>query len=158
MAVTVRTYFIVEQGITGIVQWITWFVTGTEWLHKDLSIKKLFWIYRVLIWDEFLRHFRLCDEEDSGLSDEEQKRKRPKNSPKHTRKRIHQAKKNFLEKFKTVSECFRFLACGSKIFFITCHCFSVRSVGYCVITLLFGTFKDITFFQLTDWFEIWRCL
>ena len=32
----------------------------------------------VLIWDEFLRHFRLCDEEDSGLSDEEQKRKRPK--------------------------------------------------------------------------------
>ena len=58
----------------------------------------------MLIWDEFLRHFRLCDEEDSGLSDEEQKRKRPKNSPKHTRKRIHQAKKNFLEKFKTVSE------------------------------------------------------
>ena len=58
----------------------------------------------MLIWDEFLRHFRLCDEEDSGLSDEEQKRKRPKNSPKHTRKRIHQAKKNFLEKFKTVSK------------------------------------------------------
>ena len=26
-----------------------------------------------MIWDEFLRHFRLCDEEDSGLSDEEQK-------------------------------------------------------------------------------------
>ena len=50
----------------------------------------------------------------------------------------------------SLSECFRFLACGSKIFFITCHCFSVRSVGYCVITLLFGTFKDITFFQLTD--------
>ena len=45
----------------------------------------------------------MCDEEDSGLSDEE-KRKRPKNSPKHTRKRIHQAKKNFLEKFKTVSK------------------------------------------------------
>lgn len=60
----------------------------------------------MLIWDEFLRHFRLCDEEDSGLSDEEQKRKRPKNSPKHTRKRIHQAKKNFLEKFKTVSKNF----------------------------------------------------
>jgi len=56
-----------------------------------------------MIWDEFLRHFRLCDEEDSGLSDEEQKRKRPKNSPKHTRKRKHQDKKNFLEKFKTVS-------------------------------------------------------
>ena len=36
-----------------------------------------------MIWDEFLRHFRLCDEEDSGLSDEEQKR--------------------FLKKFKTVS-------------------------------------------------------
>ena len=46
----------------------------------------------------------MCDEEDSGLSDEEQKRKRPKNSPRHTRKRIHQAKKNFLEKFKTVSK------------------------------------------------------
>ncbi|WP_204430064.1 hypothetical protein, partial [Bacteroides gallinaceum] len=43
-------------------------------------------------------------EEDSGLSDEEQERKRPKNRPKHTRKRIHQAKKNFLEKFKTASE------------------------------------------------------
>ena len=33
----------------------------------------------------------------------EQKRKGPKNRPKHTRKRIHQAKKNFLEKFKTAS-------------------------------------------------------
>ncbi|HJD11422.1 hypothetical protein QVO32_16790 [Bacteroides gallinaceum] len=56
-----------------------------------------------MIWDEFLRHFRFCDEEDSGLSDEEQKRKGPKNRPKHTRKRTHQAKKNFLEKFKTAS-------------------------------------------------------
>ncbi|MDM8153877.1 hypothetical protein QUW14_06025 [Bacteroides gallinaceum] len=56
-----------------------------------------------MIWDEFLRHFRFCDEEDSGLSDEEQKRKGPKNRPKHTRKRIHQAKKNFLKKFKTAS-------------------------------------------------------
>ncbi|WP_143270410.1 hypothetical protein [Bacteroides sp. An51A] len=27
-----------------------------------------------MIWDEFLRHFRFCDEEDSGLSDEEQTR------------------------------------------------------------------------------------
>ena len=34
----------------------------------------------------------------------EQERKRPKNRPKHTRKRIHQAKKNFLEKFKTASK------------------------------------------------------
>ncbi|WP_041583963.1 hypothetical protein [Phocaeicola salanitronis] len=59
-----------------------------------------------MIWDEFLRHFRLCDEEDSGLSNEEQERKGPKNRPKHTRKRIHQAKKNFLEKFKTVSKLF----------------------------------------------------
>jgi len=57
-----------------------------------------------MIWDEFLRHFRLCDEEDNGLSDEEQERKGPKNRPKHTRKRIHQAKKNFLEKFKTASK------------------------------------------------------
>ena len=45
-----------------------------------------------------------CDEEDSGLSDEEQERKGPKNRPKHTRKRIHQDKKNFLEKFKTASK------------------------------------------------------
>ncbi|WP_162614335.1 hypothetical protein [Bacteroides sp. An19] len=57
-----------------------------------------------MIWDEFLRHFRFCDEEDSGLSDKEQERKGPKNRPKHTRKRIHQAKKNFLEKFKTASK------------------------------------------------------
>ena len=57
-----------------------------------------------MIWDEFLRHFCFCDEEDSGLSDEEQERKGQKNRPKHTRKRIHQAKKNFLEKFKTASE------------------------------------------------------
>jgi len=56
-----------------------------------------------MIWDEFLRHFRFCDEENSGLSDEEQERKGPKNRPKHTRKLIHQAKKNFLEKFKTAS-------------------------------------------------------
>ncbi|MBM6658215.1 hypothetical protein [Bacteroides gallinaceum] len=56
-----------------------------------------------MIGDEFLRHFRLCDEEDSGLSDEEQKRKGQKNRPKHTRKRKHQDEKNFLEKFKTVS-------------------------------------------------------
>ena len=48
-----------------------------------------------MIWDEFLRHFRFCDEEDSGLSDEEQERKGPKNHPKHTRKQIHQAKKSF---------------------------------------------------------------
>ena len=59
--------------------------------------------YRAMIGDEFLRHFRLCDEEDSGLSDEEQKRKGQKNRPKHTRKRKHQDEKNFLEKFKTVS-------------------------------------------------------
>ncbi|WP_158098169.1 hypothetical protein [Bacteroides sp. An269] len=56
-----------------------------------------------MIWDEFLRLFCFCDEEDSGLSDEEQERKGSKNRPKHTRKRIHQAKKNFLEKFKTAS-------------------------------------------------------
>ena len=32
-----------------------------------------------MIWDEFLRHFRFCDEEDSGLSDD-------KKSPKaHTK-------------------------------------------------------------------------
>ncbi|MBD8038921.1 hypothetical protein H9625_00380 [Phocaeicola sp. Sa1CVN1] len=61
-----------------------------------------------MIWDEFLRHFRFCDEEDSGLSDKEQERKGPKNRPKHARKRIHQTKKNFLEKFKTASHCLRY--------------------------------------------------
>ena len=66
-----------------------------------------------MIWDEFLRHFRFCDEEDSGLSDEEQERKGPKNRPKHTRKRIHQAKKNFLEKFKTASYPLLFCSCWS---------------------------------------------
>ena len=35
---------------------------------------------------------------------EKKERKGPKNRPKHTRKRIHQAKKNFLEKFKTASK------------------------------------------------------
>ena len=40
-----------------------------------------------MIWDEFLRHFCFCDEEDSGLSDEEQTgAKRAKKSPKaHTK-------------------------------------------------------------------------
>ena len=39
-----------------------------------------------MIWDEFLRHFRFCDEEDSGLSDEEQGAERTKKSPKaHTK-------------------------------------------------------------------------
>ncbi|WP_041584071.1 hypothetical protein [Phocaeicola salanitronis] len=66
-----------------------------------------------MIWDEFLRHFRFCDEEDSGLSDEEQERKGPKNRPKHTRKRIHQAKKNFLEKFKTASKLCAFVSLRS---------------------------------------------
>ena len=28
-------------------------------------------VYSAMIWDEFLRHFCFCDEEDSGLSDEE---------------------------------------------------------------------------------------
>ena len=37
------------------------------------------------------------------LSCDDLERKGPKNRPKHTRKRIHQAKKNFLEKFKTAS-------------------------------------------------------
>ena len=48
-----------------------------------------------MIWDEFLRHFRFCDEEDSGLSDEKQERKGPKNRPKHTRKQIHKPRKTF---------------------------------------------------------------
>ncbi|WP_140406935.1 hypothetical protein [Bacteroides sp. An19] len=42
-----------------------------------------------MIWDEFLRHFRFCDEEDSGLSDEEQKRKCLKNSSQSTHENEH---------------------------------------------------------------------
>ena len=49
-----------------------------------------------MIWDEFSSQFSFRDEEDSGLSDEEQKLRWPENRPKHTRKRIHQARKNFL--------------------------------------------------------------
>ena len=61
---------------------------------------KLIYIFHYL---ETVLNLSCCDEEDSGLSDEEQERKEPKNRPKHARKRIHQAKKNFLEKFKTAS-------------------------------------------------------
>ncbi len=99
-----------------------------------------------MIWDEFLRHFRFCDEEDSGLSDEEQERKGPKNRPKHTRKQIHQAKKNFLEKFKTASKVYagnfasmralekagfrktgiiQHKACFKNGQFLDCHCFEL---------------------------------
>ena len=35
--------------------------------------------FSCVLWDEFLRRFRFCDEEDSGLSDEGQKRKGSKN-------------------------------------------------------------------------------
>ena len=76
-----------------------------------------------MIWDEFWKHFRFCDEEDSGLSDEEQERKRPKNRPKHTRKRIHQAKKNFLEKFKTASKSLSFYGMFFKTLFHLLICF-----------------------------------
>ena len=85
-----------------------------------------------MIWDEFWRHFRFCDEEDSGLSDEEQERKGPKNRPKHTRKRnrpkhtrkrIHQAKKNFLEKFKTASKSLSFYGMFFKTLFHLLICF-----------------------------------
>ena len=51
-----------------------------------------------MIWDEFSSQFSFRDEEDSELSDEEQKRNWPENRPKHTRKRVHQAgKKLFVE-------------------------------------------------------------
>ena len=49
-----------------------------------------------MIWDEFLRHFCFCDEEDSGLSDEEQERKGPKKSPKaHTKNGYIKPRKTF---------------------------------------------------------------
>ena len=51
-----------------------------------------------MIRDEFSSQFCFRDEEDSELSDEEQKRNWPENRPKHTRKRVHQAeKKLFVE-------------------------------------------------------------
>ncbi|OUO63403.1 hypothetical protein B5F78_00370 [Bacteroides sp. An279] len=37
-----------------------------------------------------------------------------KNRPKHTRKRIHQTKKNFLEKFKTVKQAPYKICCKSE--------------------------------------------
>ncbi|MBM6657463.1 hypothetical protein [Bacteroides gallinaceum] len=43
-----------------------------------------------------MRHFCFYDEEDCGLSDEERSGK-DKKRPKHTRRRIHQAKKLFVE-------------------------------------------------------------
>ncbi len=48
-----------------------------------------------MIWDEFLRHFRLCDEKDSGLSDEEQKRKGPKIAQSTHEKECIKTKKTF---------------------------------------------------------------
>ena len=81
------------------VQIVTWYP-----LCDNPSARYCTTIGTPLMLGKFLRHFRFCDEEDSGLSDEEQERKGPKNRPKHTRKRIHQAKKNFLEKFKTASK------------------------------------------------------
>ena len=39
----------------------------------------------------------------AGYLTKNRSEKDQKNRPKHTRKRIHQAKKNFLEKFKTAS-------------------------------------------------------
>ena len=78
-------------------------ISGIGEYKKERYGKEFIEVIRRFSWDEFLRHFRFCDEEDSGLSDEEQERKEPKNRPKYTRKRIHQAKKYFLEKFKTAS-------------------------------------------------------
>ena len=43
-----------------------------------------------------------------------------------------------------------FLSCGSTIFFITCHCFSVRLVGSSLITYLFATLKLRKIIQLTN--------
>ncbi|WP_158098118.1 hypothetical protein [Bacteroides sp. An269] len=78
-----------------------------------------------MIWDEFLRHFRLCDEEDSRLSDEEQKRKGPKNRPKHTRKRIHQNEKKL---FGEIQNSFKFYRCKSVLH----QCAVCYSLSVCV--------------------------
>ena len=51
-----------------------------------------------MIGDEFLSHFWFCDEEDSGLSDEEQERKGPKKSPKaHTKTDTSSREELFVE-------------------------------------------------------------
>ena len=51
-----------------------------------------------MIWDEFLRHFRLCDKEDSGLSDRRTEAERTKKSPKaHTKTETSRREKLFGE-------------------------------------------------------------
>ncbi|MBM6659563.1 hypothetical protein, partial [Bacteroides gallinaceum] len=101
-----------------------------------------------------------CDEEDSGLSDEEQERKGPKNRPKHTRKRIHQAKKNFLEKFKTASKSLSFYGMFFKTLFHLLICFlPVVILLFSYIRLLIEGFSaklHITKRRKSGWYGINR--
>ena len=48
-----------------------------------------------LYWDEFLRHFRLCDKEDSGLSLTKTKTGSPPKSPKAHTKTNTSSQENF---------------------------------------------------------------
>ena len=71
----------------------------TAKIKENPYISRYFPIYYKKLFQEpvlILEAVLNLSEEDSGLSDEGQERKGPKNRPKHTRKRIHQAKKNFL--------------------------------------------------------------
>ena len=90
---------------------------------------------RAMIWDEFLRHFRFCDEEDNGLSDEEQERKGPKNRPKHTRKTGYiKPRKTFWRNSKQLLIYLRHFYINIFLFnkiyiYLSLHSFSIRYFG-----------------------------
>ncbi len=58
-----------------------------------------------LYWDEFLRHFRLCDEEDSGLSLTKTKTGRTPKIAQNTHENEYIKPRKLLEYFKTISYC-----------------------------------------------------
>ncbi|WP_162609934.1 hypothetical protein [Bacteroides sp. An269] len=67
-----------------------------------------------MIWDEFLRHFRFCDEEDSGLSDEEQERKGPKIAQSTHENGYIKPRKTFWRNSKQLLRACPFMECSSK--------------------------------------------
>ncbi len=56
-----------------------------------------------LYWDEFLRHFRLCDKEDSGLSLTKTKTGRTPQIAQSTHENEYIKPRKLLEYFKTIS-------------------------------------------------------
>ena len=60
-----------------------------------------------MIWDEFLRHFASVMRKIAGYLTKNRSEKDQKIAQGTHEKRIHQAKKNFLEKFKTASKFIR---------------------------------------------------